>query len=492
MRLLFLFCLMVNLMALEFPSIIADGMILQRDSQVPIWGWDISGNEVTVHFRDQQATTRVDQLGRWQLSIASGAAGGPFSLRIVGSEERLLEDVLVGEVWIAGGQSNMWWPLRNCKGGDAVIATHQDRQLRCYYPGAIWADEEQFQHDGARWQYAVTDELQDWPGLPFFFAEDLRQELDVPVGIIHLAVPGKQIETFMAPDLLQRQFPQVLRYYEAAQDSDWMAAHERAVQFWEDSCMVGEKPQKPYMPQQPAGLWNGTVAPCAPYAARGFIWWQGEANAGQPWLYQALFPALISDWRERFQVPPHAAFYYGELHGAWEQPTPDLTEAPWPRFREAQAVATRLPQVHPINANDLQDPEEKNWPNQIHPWDKAAAAERMSRRALVEVYGQDAVAWACPRISGYHLDSDRVILEVAHVGDGLAVRDGASATAFLLAGADRQWHPATAELQGDRIILHSDAVEQPIAARHAWANYPQVNVVNSIGLPLATWRSDGW
>ena len=486
------FIMSISTATATLPSILSDGMVLQRSTDVPIWGWEQPGAEVTVSFRGAEETTIADETGRWECFLPSGEAGGPFTMTITAGETHTLTDLLVGEVWVAGGQSNMWWALRNTRGGPEAIESANDPLLRCFNPQVVWADEELRTNPNTRWEKATGHRMQDWPGLAYAFARVLREELDVPVGIIHVAVAGKQIETFLSPDRVESQFVQLSVAYQEAKAAmpTRQKAYEEALAAWEKAGKKGTEPKRPKPPQQISGLWNGTIAPCTPYAARGFLWWQGEANSNQPRLYESLFPALIVDWRDRFTVPVSAPFYFGELHGAWEMPNPGMLKASWPRFREAQQTATRLPGVYAVNANDLQDPEEKGWPNQIHPWDKFKAGKRMAQRALVEVYEREAEAWACPRVVDYRQEEGTFILEVSQSGAGLRLSEGEGATGFVIADSNGNWHPAEVELQGDVLRVFSPEVPEPVAVRHAWANYPQVNVVNSIGLPLATWRSD--
>ena len=483
-----------DLPAFEPAAPFGENAVLQRQTRVPVWGVAEPGAVITVGLRGETAGTTADDSGHWRVRIPTGGAGGPFDLRIStnGTPERaIVRKVWVGEVWLAGGQSNMWWSVRNS------VDSEQHQAAAGEFPVHYW-EANGYEGEGTQdWRIAAPGGIGDWASVAYHFARRLSRELGVPVGIIHTAVPGKAVQTFMSPELIESQFP----YERLAWNWDQQhleevrrPQYEQELAAWEAAGEPpGKKPKPPKGIQEPSYLWSRNLAPVVPYRVRGFIWWQGENGAGQFLAYRTLFAGMIQDWRTRFEVID-APFYFAELHNAWGEQD-GVQEAAWPAQREAQRTAALLlHNVYPVNTLDVSDPgSDPKYPNEVHPANKPKVGKRMAVRALHEVYGRDGAVWASPRITGAEFTGNgRVILQVWQAGEGLSTRDGEPGKGFFLAGPDRQWHRAEVILEGDTITLSSPEVPVPIAVRHAWANNPAHNVVNSLGLPLGSWRSDDW
>jgi sialate O-acetylesterase len=468
--------------SLELPSIFADHMVLQRESSVPIWGRAEPGATVGISFRGHEAAVVADASGAWRAQVPTGTAGGPFTLDVsAGSQQRRIADVLVGEVWIAGGQSNMWWHLDTCAEPAATAArAAASPSLRLFdantSPQQSGYDAETPQTTvAATWVVADPATLGAWPGTPLYFAQRLQAALQVPVGIVHVAVPGQGIERFMRQPLLEQHFPTEMPAYEMAK-----ARHE------------GRTPDDGKKPPRPAGLWNGTVAPCVPFAGRGFIWWQGEHNARLPYAYVARFAALIADWRAQWQMPD-APFLAVELANFGTRPNQPVEDAPWPALRDAQQrTCLLLHRVHTVSGLDIMDIDEEGGPWQIHPAHKERAGTRLAALALAEVYARPQPDSHGPRITAARFADGRAELQAGPPGVELRQRGQGPIGGFALAGSDGVWHRAQVEVAGTRIVLRSPAVPVPVAARHAWANNPQVDVIDAQGQPLNQWRSDDW
>lgn len=471
-----------------------ENAVLQRQTRAPVWGVAEPGALVTVGLRGETVETEADDSGRWRVDIPTGEAGGPFDLTFStrgGVESVIARDVWVGEVWLAGGQSNMWWPVR-----DSVDSKRHEAEAGGF-PVHYW-EANSHQGKGTQdWRIAAPGGIADWSSVAYHFGRRLSRELGVPVGIIHTAAPGKAVQTFMSPELIAKQFP----YERLAWNWDQRhleevrrPRYEKDLAAWKASQEPkGEKPEPPQGIQEPSHLWKRNLAPVVPYRVRGFIWWQGENGAGQFLSYRTLFASMIQDWRARFDVLD-APFYFAELHNAWGERN-GVQEAAWPAQREAQRTAALLlHNVYPVNTLDISDPEsDPAYPNEIHPANKPKVGHRMALRALHEVYGRNGEVWASPRITGAGFAEDgQVTLKVWQAGGGLTTQDGDPPKGFFLAGSDRQWHQAEVTLAGDAIFLSGTEVPVPIAVRYAWANNPAHNVVNSLGLPLGSWRSDDW
>lgn len=455
----------------ELPSVLGPGMVLQRERRVPVWGWDAPGAAVTVSFRGAEAKAVAGADGRWETQVATGTAGGPFTLAIAGSTRHELADVLVGEVWIAGGQSNMWWQLSNCADAATHIAAAGAPQLRWYDANtgereAGWNADQPQRTVKAGWVASSPQTAPGFAGTAWHFARRLQAKLGVPVGIVHLAVPGTAAEPWISPPTLRGEFPEVVEINERRRANPGSEKAPKAV-----GCGT---------------LYNGMVAPCAPFAARGFLWWQGESNASQFGSYRALFPALIADWRGAFRLP-NAPFLFVELAGFGTKAPGPVEDAPWPALRDAQRAALRLPNTAMVCTLDIL----AGWTWEIHPPRKELAGERLFRAAAALAYGE-AAEWSGPQPRSFAFADADARIAFAHAG-GLRARDGAVLEGFAVAGDDRVWHAATATVSDDTVTARAADEPAPVAVRYAWRNNPrECNLENAAGLPACAFRSDDW
>ncbi len=468
-----LLLLIANLPAMtDIPSIIGSGMVLQRERNVPLWGWDNPGTTIRISFRGSEVATTTAADGRWEGQIASGLAGGPFTLVISGSSQHELTNVLVGEVWIAGGQSNMWWQLRNCTDGELTVAAADQPMLRWYDANtgvreAGWPAPTPQRTIATRWQTSHPSVAADFAGTAYACARRLQATLGIPVGIVHLAVPGTAIEQWLGSPILHDQFQEL-----QATNEQRRALHARDETA---PAALGH-----------ADLFNGMVAPCAPFAVRGFLWWQGEGNSADPSSYQRLFPALITTWRTLFR-DPQAPFLFVELANFGTAPAAPIEDAPWPALRDAQRSGLALPRTAMVCALDILD--SFTW--EIHPPRKDLAGERLYRAAMALAYGSTE-EWSGPQPTSYRFDPGAARVTFSHA-DGLQTRGDPATTAFAIAGIDRVWHAATARIDGQTVVLRASGVASPAAVRYAWFNNPKGSLLtNSSGLPACAFRSDDW
>ncbi|WP_083492767.1 sialate O-acetylesterase [Lyngbya aestuarii] len=451
--------------SLHLPSIIADHMILQQQTNVAIWGWDKPGNTVTVQFRDHEVKTTVEVDGKWQVKIPSGKAGGPFNLTIQGSQLITLKDVLVGEVWVAGGQSNMWWFVSRSDNSQQEISQANFPHIR------VWDANTSPQENGwpantpqktipAKWELTTPKTVKNFPATAYFFAKELHQKLNVPIGIVHLAVPNREIETFLSQPLLAANFPETLAFWRLQKDSK----------------------------TRPAQLFNGMVYPAIPYTPRGFIWWQGESNAKEAMQYRTLFPSLIQEWRSLWGND-NAPFLFVELANFLEKQTYPSEDDPWPRLRSAQKEALKLPNTAMISTIDILD--ENNNFNNIHPPNKQLAGKRLFLAAMATVYGQKDLVWSGPVYQSVEFKENQAIVTFDSAGKGLKIK-GDQLKGFAVAGSNHRFFWADGKIEGNRVILTSEAVKQPVAVRYGWANNPIGNLYNSAELPAFPFRTDNW
>lgn len=455
----------------ELPSILGPGMVLQRERSAPVWGWDAPGTAVRISFRGQEVQTTAGADGRWEAQVPTGTAGGPFTLAVAGSTKLELADILVGEVWIAGGQSNMWWQLKNCSEAATAVAAADLPQLRWYDANtgereAGWNADQPQRTVQARWVASSPKDAPEFAGTAFHFARRLQAALKVPVGIVHLAVPGTAIEPWLSGPTLRGEFPDVVELHDRRRANPGGEKAPKAV-----NC---------------SALFNGMVAPCAPFAARGFLWWQGESNAAQFGSYRALFPALVAEWRGCFRLPD-APFLFVELAGFGTKAAVAVEDAPWPALRDAQRAALHLPGTAMICTLDILD----GYTWEIHPPRKDLAGERLQRAALALAYrGRE--EWSGPQPERFAFVDGRVRVGFSHA-DGLRSRGDGPLEGFAVAGADREWHAAEARIAGSEVVVDCKDDPAPVAVRYAWRNNPrECNLENAAGLPASAFRSDDW
>ncbi len=490
---------------MELPSIFSDNMILQRDCEAAVWGWDKPGQEVSVSFRGKTAEALAGENGAWKLKITTGDAAENEILAIRGSENCEIRNVAVGEVWIAGGQSNMWWQCSKSKGYGEFKNQMNDPSLRIWdantAPGeAGYAADARQCTVNAKWDLTTPQSVGDFPATAFFFARGLREQLKVPVGIVHLAVPGVAVQRFIPANFADAHFQdELLRIaQETKAYPEKLAAYEKNMKEWEKTAEKaksdGEKaPETPKKPENPENwrfgtLFNGTVAPAVPYTAKGFVWWQGEGNAYDPQSYAKLFPGLIESWRQEWGSP-EMPFLFVELHNFGPKQKKPSEEDPWPFLRNAQQAALSLKNVWEVSVIDIKEDSEGDW--QIHPHRKQLAGERLFLCAMDKVYRDKIFARSCPRIISANLADGGALLVLNDDAVGIRTRDGGQIAGFALAGRDKIFYWAdNVKIDGTKIYLSSEKVPEPLAVRYSFANHPIGNLVNPAGLPLLTYSAE--
>jgi sialate O-acetylesterase len=451
----------------QLPSILADNMVLQRDTNAAVWGWDAPGTSVTVSFRGKQYVAVAGADGKWMTRVASGAAGTAFPLTIKGTNTIDLKNVAVGEVWIAGGQSNMWWHVSSgknaaeeAKNGDHPTIRVWDANLTAPVQGGYRATTPQRTVD-AQWKISTSQNVPDFPGVPYFFARDLQQKLKVPIGIIHLAVPGTDIEWHMNPATVRAILPHTdeLASLKRLAYPQQKKAYDEARAAWEtQKAHSGERRQagarrtqsaaNPDEAAYPGMFYNAMVYPAAPFTAKGFLWWQGENNAGRAEQYRVLFPAMIDDWRKLWNNDA-MPFLFVELANFGVKQTEPVRDDSWPAFRDAQRSATALSGVHRISVIDILDEEGPIW--NIHPLNKQLAGRRLNLLAQANVYGDKTVTWSGPLYNSATFKGNTATVSFTQVAGGLKIKEGSELKGFALAGADRKWYWA----QGKSMVVQS-------------------------------------
>ncbi len=476
-----LFLLTSSLLAAVKPhALFTDGMVLQRELAIPIWGTADSGEKVTVEFNGQSvATTAAD--GKWMVRLKPVKAGGPFTLKINNLQ---LTNVLVGDVWICSGQSNMQWSVKQSTNADTEIANANYPMIRLFSVPRVEVNTPQSDLK-ANWQECNSTNIAEFSAIGYFFGRDLHKNLNVPIGLIDNAVGGSPAESWMQPELLNgdTEYKQFESVY-AQQMERYNQAVERHKEAVEKAKAAGTRPPNaPGRPWMPSGLYNGMLAPLVPYAIKGAIWYQGESNAGRAYQYRRLFPAMIQNWRERWGQGDFP-FLFVQL-AAFGPNAPKIGDSDWAELREAQTLTlTASPKTGMASAIDVGTYDD------IHPKMKQPVGARLALAARSVAYQQKLV-FAGPMYAGMKANGDKITLKFNHTGGGLEAKGG-EVKGFLIAGEDKVWREAKAEIKGKQIVVSSAEVAKPVAVRYAWAKYPTVNLYNKEGLPANPFRTDDW
>ncbi|HET6247471.1 MAG TPA: sialate O-acetylesterase [Tepidisphaeraceae bacterium] len=455
----------------KLPAVLADHMVLQQGMAVPIWGTADAGEEVTVTFGQQKQSTKADDKGHWEVMLGALTANDkPEDLTVSGKNKVELKDILVGEVWICSGQSNMEFGIGNASNHEKEIAESNHPLIRLFaVPRAVsgkpLSDLKPQPPAAGEWLECgpKTVGLGGWNGFTavgYFFGRDLQNDLKVPVGLIHTSWGGTPAEAWTEKSYMES-------------DPDLKPLVERM-----------EKSKKPDQ-NSASTLYNGMIAPIVPFAVKGAIWYQGESNAGRAYQYRKLLPAMIKSWRDVWHEPD-MDFYIVSLAN-YQDPPKQPGDSDWAELREAQAMTAAQPHNGEALAIDLAD---ANNPGDIHPHNKQDVGHRLELVALAKTYGKK-VDYSGPEYKESKTDGNKVTLHF-DFADGLNAKGGGELKGFQIAGEDKKWHWADAKIEGDTVVVSSKDVEKPAAVRYDWANNPEGNLYNKAGLPTVPFRTDTW
>jgi sialate O-acetylesterase len=445
----------------------SDGAVLQRDKAVPVWGMAAPGEAVQVSFRGETAATQADKLGRWSVMLKPGTAGGPFELKV---NATILRNVLVGEVWIASGQSNMVWQVSRSLNAEKEIASSADAELRFFKVANVVSPTPLDDVKGT-WKEASPANTGDFCGAGYFFARHLREKLKVPVGVIQTSWGGTPAESW-ASALAMGSDPALISVF-----GDWARAMEAY------PAGVLEKRQNlvgPMHQNLPGGLYNAMIAPLIPYAMRGVIWYQGENNGGRlsrALLYRKLFPALIQDWRRRWGQGDFPFLFVQLANYAKLTAT-----TAWPELREAQTMTLGLANTGMAVTIDIGEAQD------IHPKNKQDVGLRLALAARAVAYGEKLV-YSGPLFRQAAREGAAMRVWFDHTGGGLVAKGGAL-TGFEVCQANNRCAAAEARIDGPTVVVSSGEIAEPASVRYAWANDPVCNLYNAEGLPAAPFRSN--
>jgi sialate O-acetylesterase len=492
---------------IKLPALVSDHMVLQQEAKVNVWGWAEPGEKVSVKFSDKTANTTTGADKKWSIQLEGLKAGTSGDLTIGGEDTVVVKDVLVGEVWVGSGQSNMEWIVQNAGNPEQEKAAANFPEIRMFTVTKAPSDTVKDDCVG-KWQVCSPDTVGLFSAVGYYFSRELHQKLKVPVGLIHTSWGGTPAEYWTPPAVLER-YAAFKVYFERWEKlkADYpkaKAAFDEAYAKWKvaaDQAKAENKPV-PTAPRAPRGgdafggpgcLWNGMIEPVLPYTIQGAIWYQGESNANNETdatLYRALFPTMILSWRNAWSQAglkgsdnPEFPFLFVQLAN-FRQRYPDPVDSNWARVREAQLMTLELPHTGMAVAIDIG--EEEN----IHPKNKQEVGRRLALSAFAQVYYID-TEYSGPIYSGYQEEDNRIRLSFRNA-NGLKASDGGKIKGFEVAGEDKKFVWADVIIDGDHVLISSPTVAKPVAVRYAWADNPECNLVNEAGLPASPFRTDNW
>ncbi|MGO8671754.1 MAG: sialate O-acetylesterase [Capsulimonadaceae bacterium] len=504
-------------------SMFTDNAVLQQRRPVPVWGTAEPNEPIAVSIDGQTVNTTASVTGQWSVRLAPIPAGGPYSLTIAGSpgDSITLSNILVGEVWICSGQSNMEYPMMGWAQPAITrdaIATSADPLLHFIKIDHTVGLTPQTWVNG-QWKEATVDTVPHLTAVGYFFGRDLRKALNVPVGLIDDDWGGTPAQAWTSRPALTAN-PALAHYLDEESDyeenypklldtfNDAQAKYLADKATYDSEVAAGTKgltaPTAPHTPDPPdrwpngaSHLYNGMIAPVIPYAIRGAIWYQGESNTGNAYDYKTLFPAMITDWRKNWgegdfpflfvQLAPYTGIRPSPVDGSW-----------WAELREAQRLTlAAVPNAGMAVITDLGDQ------NDVHPRRKEPVGDRLALAARALVYRQR-IAYTGPVLAGIKIEGGAVRVKFSHAkglhavtvhdstDDGPLVASADKLVGFEVAGSDRKYHAANATIDGASVVVSSPDVTVPVAVRYGWADYPVANLSNNANLPASPFKTDDW
>jgi sialate O-acetylesterase len=463
----------------RLPGIIGDHMLLQRDAPVRIFGRAEPGEAVAVAFRGQTARTVADAVGRWEAWLQPLAPAAPAEMTITGANTIKIADVLVGDVWIGSGQSNMQWAVRQSDNADTEIAAATFPQIRLFYvprkTSAVPVDDVE-----AKWVVCSPESIAGFSAVMYYFGREMHHDLKIPIGLIHSSWGGTPIASWISgPSLVgNARLAPFLNFWQNAirQFPTNQLRHEQALKKWEASGSQGARPAPPMGPghhHEPTTLYNAMIAPLVKYTINGALWYQGETEAGraQGHIYGDAMMTLVQDWRRAFALGDFP-FYWVQLANFGNA----AKNGHWMRVQEGQVHATALRNTGVAIINDIGNP------TNIHPTNKQDVGRRLA--LLAQNRG------ASPLYRQFTREAGAIRIWFDNAGKALATRGGEAVTGFQIAGPDGKYVQATARIEGTTVLVSSPEIPNPQSVRYAWDYNPVANLVNAAGLPASAFRTD--
>lgn len=480
---------------ISMPHIFADHMVLQQKQHNPIWGKASPGATVYVTVADQSYQAVADEKGDWRIKLVPLPVGGPYKIIVEGDYTIIeLADVLVGEVWLCSGQSNMEWRVQHVNHSEIELASANYPDIRLLSVPRVGIDQPQFDVE-TQWYKTTPQTVRDFSAVCYFYGRRLHQTLNVPIGLIKNSWGGTPIEAWIPRDALEKdgQYKELMDHWDQqAAEFNQDEYNQKLAVFnaWVKAGKPkGQNLKKPVnlltAGKRPANIFNGVVNPFVSYGIRGVIWYQGESNSNRGYQYRSLFPLLINSWRERWGQGDFP-FYWAQLADfRAEQDTPsDYSD--WAELREAQSMTLSLPNTGQAVIYDLG--EARN----IHPGNKQDIANRLVRHPLAKIYGFPMTSES-PTYKSSRIEGNKFIVSFDNVRRQLYALDVKEVHGFYIAGKDQKFVRATAKITSKNTVeVYSEAIADPVAIRYGWEDNPVFNLYDKIGLPVAPFRTDDW
>ena len=479
---------------ISLPSLISDNMVLQQHAKINIWGKADPGESVTVQMGPDTAQTVAGKDGNWAVKLDGLKSGGPYEMTVAGKNSISIRNIAIGEVWVCSGESNMEYKVLAARNGPEEMAEADLPMVRVFMVKHAASDKPATECDGS-WVICDPNTVKDFSAVGYFFARELNRGMHVPIGLIQTTWGPSPIEAWMPHDTLEKNpdlhvldryqtalaaYPNALNAYQARL-TNWKQAADTAKAAGQPVPRMPLAPLDPGGTREPSALYNGMISPLTRFAIRGVLWYQGESNTPEPELYGKLFPAMIAAWRTAWNDPAFP-FLYAQLSG-FLAPRAQPGESRWAELRETQANALSVPKTGMVVTADTGEERE------MHPADKQDVGHRFALLAEKMVYGQQDVTAAGPAFSSMDINGGKVVLTFTHTDGGLVATSG-TLKGFAIAGADGRFLWANAQLSGNKVIVQSPDVPEPLAVRYGWADFPDGNLANGNGLPAAPFRTD--
>jgi sialate O-acetylesterase len=483
----------------RLPAVISDNMVLQGGDTVNLWGWADPNEEIEIrlNWTDASARIQAEDDGTWAFRMAAPDFGGPYEITFEAANTVTIRNILVGEVWVCSGQSNMQWTIRNSAHAEREIAAARYPKIRLFSVKRQVADTPQTDCEG-RWVECSPETIPEFSAVAYFFGRRLHKDLDLPVGLIHSSWGGTPAEAWTCSAALRDnpEFDPIIKRHEEAVANypKAMVQYRENLERWEEAAEKAKAegqaaPRRPYAPlgpghpHSPAGLFNAMIAPLTPFTIRGAIWYQGESNAGRAYQYRALFPTMIKSWWQSWDRDDFP-FLFVQLANYMDVKD-EPGQSAWAELREAQLMTLDLPNTGMAVTIDIGEADD------IHPRNKQDVGDRLALWALARTYFKD-VVYSGPLYSFMNIRGDEIVLHFKHVGGGLVAKGGERLKGFAVAGSDREFVWGDARIEGETVVVRSETVAEPVAVRYAWADNPVCNLYNQAGLPASPFRTDGW
>lgn len=445
---------------IHLPSFFSNNMVLQQKCETPIWGWAEPGTHISItpSWSNTQYQTSTDHEGKWFVRITTPSAGGPYSIII---NEDTLTNVMIGEVWLCSGQSNMQWALNQSENADQEVPKADYRDIRLFYAARDHSRTPNKDVYG-RWEECTPKTAGTFSAVAYYFGRELYKELHVPIGLLHFSWGGSTVQAWTNPEVL-RTTPEG-RYF--------LEKFKQKI----DTTAPGELPRN-Y--RDPGANYYGMIKPLIPYGIKGVIWYQGENNVFDYQIYRNSFETMIKNWRDEWGQGDFP-FYFVQL-----APYHYSKKVVGAALRDAQRRSMDIPNTGMVVTLDIGDT------TNIHPKNKLDVGKRLSLWALAKTYGKANIVYSGPIYKAMKVERHKIRISFDYTGSGLYCK-GDKLTCFTIAGNDKVFYPADAVIDGNTILVSSDKVKNPVAVRFAFENTDVPNLFNKEGLPASTFRTDNW